>query len=55
LRSIAPTFASSLFALSVEHHIAGGNMVYIVLIAVALGAVRWSLLLPRTLRSESGN
>ncbi|KAJ7827454.1 major facilitator superfamily multidrug-resistance, DHA1 sub-family [Mycena leptocephala] len=54
LRSIAPTFASSLFALSVEHHIAGGNMVYIVLIAVALGAVRWSLLLPRTLRSESG-
>ncbi|KAJ6553629.1 MFS general substrate transporter [Mycena vulgaris] len=53
LRSLAPSFASSLFALSAEHHIAGGNMVYIVLFAAALGAVRCSMLLPRKLRSES--
>lgn len=53
LRSLAPSFASSLFALSVEHRIAGGNMVYFVLVAVALVAVRCTLLLPRTLRSES--
>ncbi|KAJ7760702.1 major facilitator superfamily multidrug-resistance, DHA1 sub-family, partial [Mycena maculata] len=47
LRSLAPSFASTLFSLSAEHHIAGGNMVYLVLIAATLGAVRCSLLLPR--------
>ncbi|KAJ6570067.1 major facilitator superfamily multidrug-resistance, DHA1 sub-family [Mycena vulgaris] len=53
LRSVAPSFASSLFSLSAEHHIAGGNMVYIVLFAATLGAVRCSMLLPRKLRFES--
>jgi MFS family permease len=53
LRSIAPSFSSSLFALSAEHQIAGGNLVYFVLIAATLCAVRCSLLLPRKLRSES--
>ncbi|KAF8207046.1 major facilitator superfamily domain-containing protein [Mycena galopus ATCC 62051] len=49
LRSMAPSFASSLFALSAEHHLVGGNFVYIVLVVVALGAVRCSMLLPRQL------
>ncbi|KAJ6577492.1 major facilitator superfamily domain-containing protein [Mycena capillaripes] len=53
LRSIAPSFSSSLFALSAEHQIAGGNLVYFVLIAITLGAVRFASLLPRTLRSDS--
>ncbi|KAJ7039675.1 major facilitator superfamily multidrug-resistance, DHA1 sub-family [Mycena alexandri] len=52
-RSLAPYFSSSLFSLSTEHHLAGGNMVYFALMAVTLGALRCSLLLPRTLRSES--
>ncbi|KAJ7083615.1 major facilitator superfamily multidrug-resistance, DHA1 sub-family [Mycena belliarum] len=53
MRSAAPSFASSLFSLSVEHRLAGGNMVYGVLMVATLGAVRCSLLLPRTLRSEA--
>ncbi|KAJ7284507.1 major facilitator superfamily domain-containing protein, partial [Mycena rebaudengoi] len=52
MRSAAPSFASSLFALSIGHKIAGGNMVYIILVFVALGAVRLSLLLPRRLASD---
>ncbi|KAJ7183241.1 major facilitator superfamily multidrug-resistance, DHA1 sub-family [Mycena filopes] len=52
LRSVAPSFASSLFSLSAKHHIAGGNMVYFALMAVTVVALRCSLLLPRTLRSE---
>ncbi|KAJ7510504.1 major facilitator superfamily multidrug-resistance, DHA1 sub-family [Mycena galericulata] len=55
LRSLAPSFASSLFALSAKHHLAGGNMVYFVLIAMALGSARCSLLLPQKPRSESTN
>ncbi|KAF7369821.1 MFS domain-containing protein [Mycena venus] len=54
LRSVAPSFSSSLFALSAEHReIVGGNLVFIVLVVATLGAVRFSLLLPRKLRSES--
>jgi hypothetical protein len=53
LRSMAPSFSSSLFSLSAEHNLIGGNMVYVVLIALTLGAVRCSLLLPKTLRSDS--
>ncbi|KAJ7116513.1 major facilitator superfamily domain-containing protein [Mycena epipterygia] len=53
LKSVAPSFSSSLFALSAEHHILGGNMVYLALVAATLVAVRCSLLLPRRLRSES--
>ncbi|KAJ6608660.1 major facilitator superfamily domain-containing protein [Mycena sp. CBHHK59/15] len=47
LRSIAPSFSSSLFSLSVQHRIAGGYMVYIVLALMSLIALRCSLLLPR--------
>ncbi|KAF7330227.1 MFS domain-containing protein [Mycena venus] len=54
MRGFAPSFSSSLFAISAAHRqIAGGNLVYIVLVVMALGAVRVSLLLPRHLRSEA--
>ncbi|KAJ6488127.1 major facilitator superfamily multidrug-resistance, DHA1 sub-family [Mycena vitilis] len=53
LRSMAPSFSSSLFALSAEHQIAGGNFVYYVLIALTLVAARCTLFLPRKLRSSS--
>ncbi|KAJ7352343.1 major facilitator superfamily domain-containing protein [Mycena albidolilacea] len=49
LRSLAPSFASSLFALSAEHNLVGGNLVYIVLVFAALGAARCAALLPHTL------
>lgn len=52
LRSAAPSFASSMFSLSVKNNLAGGNLVYIILVGLTLGAVRCSLLLPRRLRSE---
>ncbi|KAJ7767308.1 major facilitator superfamily multidrug-resistance, DHA1 sub-family [Mycena metata] len=51
-RSIAPSMASSLFALSVKHNLARGYLVYIVLTGVALIAARCSLMLPRHLQSE---
>lgn len=35
-RSVAPTFATSLFALSLQHNLAGGNFVYIVCFSIAL-------------------
>ncbi|KAJ7186215.1 major facilitator superfamily multidrug-resistance, DHA1 sub-family [Mycena pura] len=53
LRAAAPSCASSLFALSVQHNLLGGYLVYLVLGAIALVAVRCSLLLPRRLRSEA--
>ncbi|KAJ7076598.1 hypothetical protein C8R43DRAFT_858108, partial [Mycena crocata] len=46
LRAVAPTFASSLFSLSVQNNLAGGYMVYIVLVGVTLGVVRCAMLLP---------
>ncbi|KAJ7159094.1 major facilitator superfamily multidrug-resistance, DHA1 sub-family [Mycena crocata] len=52
LRAVAPTFASSLFALSLKNNLAGGYMVYIVLVGVTLCAVRCAMMLPRQLRSE---
>ncbi|KAF7326733.1 Major facilitator superfamily multidrug-resistance DHA1 sub-family [Mycena venus] len=38
-RSVAPSIASSLFALSAKHNLAGGYLVYIVLVGVACCAV----------------
>ncbi|KAJ6468340.1 major facilitator superfamily multidrug-resistance, DHA1 sub-family [Mycena sanguinolenta] len=49
MRSMAPSFASSLFAVSAEKQLAGGNFVYITLVIVSLGAVRCATLLPRKL------
>ncbi|KAF7334645.1 Major facilitator superfamily multidrug-resistance DHA1 sub-family [Mycena venus] len=50
-RSIAPSFASSLFATSVSHNLLGGNLVFFVLSGIALCGLRSSLLLPHKLRS----
>ncbi|KAJ7881020.1 major facilitator superfamily multidrug-resistance, DHA1 sub-family [Mycena olivaceomarginata] len=49
LRSLAPSFVSSLFVLSAEYNLVGGNLVYIVLVFAALGAARCAALLPHTL------
>ncbi|KAF7358437.1 MFS domain-containing protein [Mycena venus] len=38
VRSVAPSIASSFFALSVEHNLAGGYLVYVLLIVVTCGA-----------------
>ncbi|KAJ6518192.1 major facilitator superfamily domain-containing protein [Mycena vitilis] len=54
LRSIAPSVASSLFSLSVSHHLLGGNFVFLILFAIALCGLRASLLLPKKLRSGWG-
>lgn len=55
LRGAAPSVASSLFAVSNKHNLAGGLLVYLVLGAITLCALRCSLLLPRQLRSEAKN
>ncbi|KAJ7472549.1 major facilitator superfamily multidrug-resistance, DHA1 sub-family [Mycena latifolia] len=53
LRGAAPSFASSLFSLSVKNNLAGGYLVYAILVGLTLGAVRGSLLLPHRLQSEA--
>ncbi|KIM39402.1 hypothetical protein M413DRAFT_29551 [Hebeloma cylindrosporum] len=47
MRSIAPTFASSLFSISLQRGFAGGNMVYYILLAMTFVASRLSILLPK--------
>ncbi|KAG5653633.1 hypothetical protein H0H81_011735 [Sphagnurus paluster] len=47
MRSIAPSIASSLFSISLEHHLAGGDMVFYILIGVALVGLRLTYLLPK--------
>ncbi|KAG5642303.1 hypothetical protein DXG03_003023 [Asterophora parasitica] len=46
MRSIAPSVASSLFSASLQQQLAGGNMVFLVLVGVALTGLRLSFLLP---------
>ncbi|KAH9481768.1 Major facilitator-type transporter psiT2 [Psilocybe cubensis] len=46
MRTIAPTFASSLFSISLQKKLAGGDMVYYVLIAITVVGIRCSALLP---------
>ncbi|KAF8896551.1 major facilitator superfamily multidrug-resistance, DHA1 sub-family [Infundibulicybe gibba] len=50
MRTLAPSLASSLFSISLEHNIAGGSMVYFVLVAVSLVGIRVSLFLPKNPR-----
>lgn len=52
LRSFAPTFASSLFSISLQRHLAGGNMVYYIVLGVSLAGIRCSFLLPRKSRKS---
>ncbi|KAF4614202.1 hypothetical protein D9613_007949 [Agrocybe pediades] len=46
MRSIAPAFATSLFSVSIQRDLVGGNMVYYILLAVTIIAVRCSAFLP---------
>ncbi|KAF8183406.1 major facilitator superfamily domain-containing protein [Pholiota molesta] len=45
-RVIAPTFATSLFSISLQKRLAGGNMVYYILMALMLISIRTTALLP---------
>ena len=46
VRSIAPTFASSLFSVSLQRNLADGNLVYYILIAITVVGIRGTGLLP---------
>ncbi|KAJ6484064.1 major facilitator superfamily multidrug-resistance, DHA1 sub-family [Mycena sanguinolenta] len=52
-RGIAPSVASSLFALSTKHNLAGGYLVYLVLAGIACCSLRCTFMLPRRLKSDS--
>lgn len=45
-RTIAPTAASLLFSISLERHLVGGDLVYLLLVAVVLAGIKFSLALP---------
>lgn len=48
-RSLAPSFASSLFAISLQRGWAGGNAVYYMLLAITACGMRLTVMLPKTL------
>ncbi|KAF8344724.1 major facilitator superfamily domain-containing protein [Amanita rubescens] len=48
LRSLAPSVASSLFAISLQRGWAGGNAVYYIMLAITACGVRFSFMLPKT-------
>lgn len=47
MRAFAPSVASSLFSISLQRNLAGGNFVYFFLLGVTLVGIRCSLLLPK--------
>jgi hypothetical protein len=55
IRSLSPSVASSLFAVSAKHNLLNGNLVYAVLFVITLIGLRASFLLPKRLRSEGGS
>lgn len=55
MRSIGPTFASSLFALSVSHRLANGLFVFYLMIALALIAAASTLWLHEGGRASNEN
>jgi hypothetical protein len=42
MRTIAPTFASSLFSMSIQEQILGGNFVYVVMYSILLVGIGFS-------------
>ncbi|KAG6888134.1 hypothetical protein C0992_009547 [Termitomyces sp. T32_za158] len=46
-RAIAPTVASSLFSISLQRHLAGGNMVFLILLGISMIGLRLTFLLPK--------
>ena len=49
-RSLAPSVASSLFAISLQRNWAGGNAVYYILMGIVACGIRLSFMLPKELR-----
>jgi hypothetical protein len=47
LRALAPVIASSMFSLSLEWRIAGGYMVYVILLGIVSAGIFTSFLLPK--------
>ncbi|BGP39315.1 hypothetical protein JCM10449v2_003253 [Rhodotorula kratochvilovae] len=54
MRSIGPFCASSLFALSVSHHLLGGQLVFLVMVLVAVGGAVSTLALHEGGRASAG-
>jgi hypothetical protein len=48
MRAVAPTVATSLFSISLQQNLLGGDMVYVILLAIVFTGIRLSLLLPDT-------
>jgi hypothetical protein len=53
IRSIAPALFSSFFSISLQRHLAGGNLVFYVLMGLNLLAICLSHLLPPRIISKS--
>lgn len=47
IRAIAPAMSTSLFALTIEKNLMGGMLVYVIVVALSLVALRVAFLLPR--------
>lgn len=54
MRSIAPTIFSSLFSISLQRQLAGGNLVFFILMGLNLLAMYLSHFLPPRITSNSG-
>lgn len=52
VRTLAPTFASSLFSLSIQKRLIGGYFVYAVLVMISLSSMAMATLLPHNLRDQ---
>lgn len=54
-RSFAPAVASSLFAISLEHNLAGGNGVHYIMLAIVASGIPVTFMLPINLCLDSGS
>lgn len=52
MRTLAPTFSSSLFSVSLQRKLAGGNMVYYIMMVITMVGIRCTGFLPR--KHETG-
>jgi uncharacterized phosphosugar-binding protein len=51
-KSVAPSVASSLFAISLQRNWAGGNAVYYILMGIVVCEIRLSFMLPKALHLQ---
>jgi len=49
-KSLGPSFASSLHSISLQHHLAGGNAVYYIMMVIVAIGIRFTFMLPKRLR-----